>query len=315
MITRRWPAVVEAELAERFSTQLNATDIPLDADALRAGLASFEIVCPTVTDRLSANLVTPITPRVRLLANYGAGVDHIDLDWCRAHGIVVTNTPGVLDEATAELALALMLMVARRLGEGMREVASGAWTGWRPTHLVGTSLAGKTLGLVGYGRIARAVARRAAAFGMTILGHSRSGAITGSDGVIVTPAGSLGELLRVADVVSLHVPGGAETRMLIGGDELAAMKPGAILINTARGSVIDHAALAASLKSGHLGGAGLDVYPDEPAIPPELAGIANLVLLPHLGSATDETRIAMGRRVLSNIKAFIRGEEPPDRIC
>lgn len=316
LLTRRWPAAVEERLAEHFDVHLDADDRPLDADALRQALREFDAVLPTVSDRIDAEVLAVDAPRTRLLANYGVGYSHIDLVAARARGIAVTNTPGVLTDCTADLAMTLLLMVARRAGEGERELRAGQWTGWRPTHLVGSKVSGKTLGLVGMGRIGLAVARRAQhGFGMKILFHNRSH--LGPErlhGVAATQCADVDELLAQADFVSLHCPGGAETRHLIDAKRLAAMQPHAFLINTARGEVVDEAALAAALRRGRLAGAALDVFEAEPQVHPDLLGLENVVLLPHLGSATAETRIAMGMRVLENLRSFFAGRPPPDLL-
>ncbi len=235
-----------------------------------------------------------------------------DLDAAREGGIAVTNTPDVLTDATADIAMTLILMATRRAGEGERELRGGGWTGWRPTHLLGRSLRGKILGLVGYGRIARAVAERAKAFGMEIVVHSRSRA---DDVPEAAYHASLDSLLRIADVVSLHAPGGAATRHMIDADALRTMKRDAVLVNTGRGTLIDETALAEALKAGTIAAAGLDVYECEPAVEVALTGLPNAVLLPHLGSATLETREAMGMKVADNLDAFFAGREPFDRVA
>lgn len=259
----------------------------------------------------------PSGATVRLIANYGVGYDHIDLAAARRAGILVTNTPDVLTKATADLAILLMLMVSRRAGEGERELRSGRWTGWRPTHLTGRSLDGKLLGLVGFGRIAQATAVMARqAFGMQIAYHSRKRAAHAQDlpeDAVYHPL--LDTLLADADVVSLHCPGGADTFHLIDERRLALMKPSAFLINTARGSVIDEAALARALTDGRIAGAGLDVYEQEPRVAAALLDLENAVLLPHLGSSTTETRVAMGMRVADNLDRFFDGADPFDRIA
>ena len=252
--------------------------------------------------------------RVRFIGNYGVGYQHIDVDACRALGIRVSNTPDILTDATANLAIALMLMVSRRAGEGERLVRAGRWSGWTPTQLIGCELRGKTLGLLGFGRIGRAVAAKAMqAFGMTIAYHAR-GRYDGDGFADARYFEDLDRLVEAADMLSIHCPGGAATRHLIDKRRLGLMKPGAILINTARGSVVDEAALATALANGSIAGAGLDVYEDEPIVHPLLVGLENVVLLPHLGSATEETRIAMGMRVAMNLDAFFSGLEPPDAV-
>jgi glyoxylate reductase len=270
-----------------------------------------------VTDNLGGKVLEIGKPRARLLANYGVGYSHIDIDAAKAHGIRVTNTPDVLSECTADLAVTLMLMVARRAGEGEREVRSGQWTGWRPTHLVGTKVSGKTLGIVGFGRIGQEVARRAHhGFGMKIVVYNRSAVpLNVLEQTRALQVETLDELLPNADFVSLHCPGGAANRHLIDARRLNQMKPGAFLINTARGEVVDQQALTQALWFETIGGAGLDVYDGEPKIDANLLGCDNAVLLPHLGSATTETREAMGYRVVENLAAFFEGRTPRDLVA
>lgn len=313
LISRRWPQAVEARLSARYDVTLNETDTPLTLDQLRAAMTEYDALCPTVSDKVPGEVLSTPGARVRIVANYGAGYEHIDLDAARAAGLVVMNTPDVLTDATAELALLLMLMAARRAGEGERELRAGEWRGWRPTHLLGQSLAGKTLGLVGYGRIARATAERAKALlGMSIAYHSRRRA-ENEDGAVYFD--TLEGLAEVSDVLSLHTPGGPQTHHMINAELLKRMKPGAILINTARGSVVNEEDLAQALNDGVIGGAGLDVYQGEPAINPALLAAPNAVLLPHLGSATLETRTAMGMRVADNLDRFFDGEPLLDRVA
>lgn len=316
VLTRRWPARVEAELRARYAVELNLDDHPFDADGLRAALRRADALCPTVSDRLDAGVLEVAERRARLIANYGVGFNHIDIAAASRAGIAVSNTPGVLTDCTADLTLTLMLMLARRAGEGERELRAGRWAGWRPTHLMGTRVTGKTLGLVGFGRIAQAVARRAHfGFGLRVLFHTPrpvEPALAAACGAV--PAESLDALLRASDFVSLHCPGGAATRHLLDASRLALISPHAFLINTARGEVVDEAALIDALREGRLKGAGLDVYSAEPAVPTALLGMENVVLLPHLGSATEETRIAMGQRVLANLDAFFSDRPLPDRV-
>lgn len=310
LLSRRWPEAVEARLAEHYDVTLNEGDVPLGVEALRQAMRDYDAVCPTVTDRMPAETI-PADARARIIGNYGAGVEHIDLDAARAAGIAVTNTPDVLTDATADIAMTLLLMATRRAGEGERELRAGEWTGWRPTHLLGRSLSGKVLGLVGFGRIARAMAERAQAFGMRIAYHSRSAKDDMPDDAYYA---ELADLLAVADVVSLHAPGGAETHHMIDAAMLKRMKPGAVLINTGRGTLIDEAALAAALREGVIAAAGLDVFEAEPDVHPELAALSNVVLLPHLGSATLETREAMGMKVADNLDRFFAGQDLIDRV-
>jgi lactate dehydrogenase-like 2-hydroxyacid dehydrogenase len=316
LVTRRWPAQVERALMERFDVVLNEDDRPLSGADLAQAMSEFDVLCPTVSDRIDGEVIGG-GDRVRLIANYGVGFDHIDLAAAKAKGIGVSNTPGVLTDATADVAMTLLLMSARRAGEGERELRAGKWTGWRPTHLVGSALKGKVLGLVGMGRIAVATARRARhGFGMRIAYYARRKCDPAvAEELEAEFHDGLPGLLGAADFVSLHVPGGAETANLIDAAALMAMKPGSYLINTARGGIVDHEALADALRTGHLAGAGLDVYPHEPAVPEPLLGLENVVLLPHLGSATSETRIAMGMKALANVEAFARGEPLPDGIA
>jgi lactate dehydrogenase-like 2-hydroxyacid dehydrogenase len=316
LVTRRLADAVESHLSERFDATLNPGDVPLPREALVRAMTEYDAICPTITDRFDAELLATPGASVRILANFGVGVDHIDLDAARRAGITVTNTPGVLTEATAELAILLMLMAARRAGEGERVLRGGHWGGWGPTDLVGQSIVGKTLGLVGFGRIAQETAERArGGFGMKILyyGRRRQPAEVEA-GTGATYRGTLEALVAEADIVSLHTPGGDETRHLVDADLLARMKPNAILVNTARGTVVDEAGLADALAEGRIAAAGLDVYEREPQVHPRLLAQENVVLLPHLGSATIETRVAMGLRASANLAAFFDGQEPPDRL-
>lgn len=313
LISRRWPEAVEARLAHHYDVTLNESDAPLTLDQFRAAMMDYDAICPTVSDRVPAEALLVPDARVRIIANYGAGYEHIDLEAARAAGIAVTNTPDVLTDATAELALLLMLTAARRSGEGERELRAGEWSGWRPTHLLGQSLAGKTLGLVGYGRIARATAELAkAALGMKIAYHSRRRA---EDEAGAIYHDTLDSLAAESDVLSLHTPGGPQTHNLIDARVLARMKPTAILINTARGSVVNEADLAKALTDGVIAAAGLDVYQGEPTIHPALLAAPNAVLLPHLGSATLQTRTAMGMRAADNLDRFFAGEPLLDQVA
>lgn len=316
LVTRRWPAAVEARLADAFDVRLNTADKPLTPEDFRAAMRDYDAILPTVTDKLGAPALDIDKPQVRILANYGVGYSHIDLDSVGRHGIVVTNTPDVLSECTADLAMTLLLMVARRAGEGERELRAGQWTGWRPTHLVGTKVSGKTLGIIGYGRIGQEMARRAHhGFGMKILAYNRSPV---APEVLAqcqaTQVASIDELLPQCDFVSLHCPGGAANRHLINSRRLGLMRPDAFLINTARGEVIDEMALSHALWFESIGGAALDVFDGEPNINPALRDSDRLVMLPHLGSATREAREAMGFRVLDNLEDFFAGRAPRDRV-
>ena len=318
LVTRRWPEAVERRLAERYDARFNEADAPMSAAELGQALKTHDALCPTVSDVVDAAVLENARGgRTRIVGNYGVGVNHIDLKAAADLGLVVTNTPGVLTDATAELAMLLVLMTARRAGEGERELRSGGWTGWRPTHNVGTQVTGASLGLIGFGRIAQAVARTAhRGFGMRILYNSRRRAppeVEAETGAVYHP--EVDSLVSEADFVSLHCPGGPETFHLIDERRLGLMKPTGFLINTARGPVVDEAALARALKAGAIAGAGLDVYEAEPRVEPALLKLDNVVLLPHLGSATQQSRIAMGMKVADNLDAFFDGAEPPDRVA
>ncbi len=317
LVTRRWPQAVEAKMAQVFDLELNRADKPLTVTELKDALGQYDAVLPTVTDRLPAAVFEQARSRTRILANYGVGFAHIDTEAAKASAITVTNTPDVLSECTADIAMTLMLMVARRAGEGERELREGRWTGWRPTHLIGTKVSGATLGIIGFGRIGQAMAQRAHfGFGMKVLVQNRSPVppeVLARYNAVQVP--TVEDLLPECDFVSLHCPGGAANRHLINSRRLDLMRPGAFLINTARGEVVDEHALAQALWFGTIGGAGLDVFEREPQVPEALLGADNLVLLPHLGSATRETREAMGFRVLENLTDFFDGRQPRDRVA
>lgn len=316
IVTRRLPEPVEAQLTAGFGARLNRDDRPFTADQLKAALAEADILVPTVTDRLDQAVIGAAGPRLKLIANFGAGLDHIDLDAARARGLIVSNTPGVLTDDTADIVMALMLAVARRTGEGERLVRAGQWTGWAPTAMMGTRLGGKILAIVGMGQIGVAVARRARGFGMNIHYHNRrriEPALETELGATWRP--TLDEMLGQADVISLNCPRTPETFHLLSAQRLRLLKPSAIVVNGARGDVIDEAALLKALEARAIAGAGLDVYAREPQIDPKFFALDNVVLLPHLGSATREARTAMGEKVLANIRAFIDGAPLPDRAA
>ena len=313
IVTRRLPHAVEARMAELFDAELSVDDAPMSREALADAAERCDVLVPTLTDRLDASMIEGAGHRLRLIASFGAGTDHIGLAAARARGILVTNTPGVLTEDTADLIMALILCVPRGFGEAERVLRSGGWTGWGPTDMLGRSLSGKTLGIVGMGRIGRAVATRARACGMRIHYHNRSRLPEREEaGAVYRP--ELDAMLGESDVLSLCCPYSAETHHLIDARRLGLMKREAFLINAARGNVVDEEALLAALESGALAGAGLDVYPKEPEVNPRLVALRNVMLLPHLGSATIETRTAMGEKVIDNIIAFAAGQEPPDRV-
>lgn len=312
LLTRAWPPEAERRIAARVDLVTTPPEVALGRADLVGALRAFDVVCPTITDRIDRALLAEAgSLRTQALCNFGAGVDHIDVAACRAAGLAVTNTPGVLTDDTADLAILLALMCVRRAGEGERLARRGDWTGWTPTQLLGSRLSGKTLGLIGFGRIGQAVAHRARhGFGMNIIYHARTPAREGPDARHLP----FDEVMATADIVSLHCPGGEETRNLVDEAALARMKPGAVLINTARGGIVDEQALWVALKSGRLAAAGLDVHQNEPAILPELLALENVVLLPHLGSATLEARTAMGMCAADNLFAILDGRPPPNGL-
>ena len=316
IVTRRWHERVEAKLCELFDTQLNTDDHPMSVTELQQALQDADAVLPTVSDKINAEVLSASTVRAKMLGSNGVGFNHIDLDAAKAVGLTVSNTPEVLTDCTADLAMTLLLMVARRAGEGERHVRSKAWSGWRPTHMMGTRVSGKTLGLIGMGRIARAVAARAVhGFNMRVVFYDPlPPSAQALEGLNVQPCQSAQAVFVQADFVSLHCPGGDDTHHLMGVDAFAAMKPAAFLINTARGDVVDEAALIDALQSGQIAGAGLDVFECEPQVSDALLSMEKVVLLPHLGSATQETRYAMGMRVIDNVQAFFNGETPRDKL-
>jgi len=317
LITRRWPKAVEEAANDDFDVTLNEKDIPLSSEDMRNALTSYDAISPTVTDILNAKTFEVENIRCKILCNYGVGYSHIDLTSAQKLGICVTNTPDVLSDCTADIAMTLMLMAARRAGEGERELRADKWQGWRPTHMIGSKVTGKTLGIVGFGRIGQAMASRAHfGFGMKINIFSRSQV---SSEILekynAKQFSSVETLLSESDFVSLHCPGGAPNRHLINASNLSCAKPDLILINTARGEVIDETALADALKNKAIKAAGLDVFDGEPKINPVLMAAPNLVMLPHLGSATRETREEMGFRALENCRAFFNEETPLDRVA
>lgn len=316
LITRPWPAASQAYMQSRYDVTVNDA-APLTPAELAEAMTQYDALCPTVTDKLTAEVFATPNARVKMIGNFGAGYEHIDVNAAKAAGIVVSNTPDVLTEATADIALMLMLMTSRRASEAERQLRDGGWRGWGTTALMGQSLEGKTLGLVGFGRIAQATAHKArTALGMKIAYYSRRQA--GADIESAHDAryvASLDALAAEADVLSLHTPGGAETHHLVNARLLGLMKPSAIVINTARGSVVNEDDLAAALKAGTIWAAGLDVYEREPIVNPALLPLHNAVLLPHLGSATVETREAMGMRAARNVDQFFAGEPVGDRVA
>lgn len=316
ILTRRWPGRVEQELTALGNVTLNDADEPMSRQALADALTQADVLCPTVTDRLDADLLLGGGVRTRLLANFGVGYNHIDIEAAQKAGIRVSNTPGVLTDATAEIALTLLLSSARRTAEGERHLRSGEWIGWRPTHMLSTQVTGKVLGIIGMGRIGTALARKAHhGLGMRILYHNRSEIPESVALELNAQRVDFDVLLKRSDFVSLNCPATAETRHLIDSEALKLMRAHAHLINTARGDVVDETALVSALREGVIAGAGLDVYEAEPELAPGLADLENVVLLPHMGSGTTETREAMGRCAMRNIAAFLEGKPLPDEVC
>jgi len=316
-VTRRLPAPVEKRASELFDATLNKTDTPLDNAGLLKAMADADGLLPTVTDKVTAAVLGASPRRVRIVSNFGVGFNNIDIVAAKANGIVVTNTPDVLTDDTADVAITLMLGIARRAGEGERLVRAQEWHGWGPTHMLGTKVSGKTLGLIGIGRIGKAVAKRAHhGFGMRVIYHDPYPLSDADEKALgASKRASIDEVLGEADFVSLHCPATPETRHLMNADRLARMKKTAFLINTSRGDVVDEEALAGALARRSIAGAGLDVYEREPAVTPALLAMDNVFLLPHLGSATEETRIAMGMRAIDNLTAFFGGGAPRDRVA
>jgi glyoxylate reductase len=316
VITRRLPDVVETRMMELFQTRLNETDVALTKDELIQAVKAAEVLVPTVTDKIDADVLAQAGPQLKLIANYGNGVDNIDVDAATVRGIVVTNTPGVLTEDTADLAMALILAVSRRLVEGARVMAQEqAWQGWSPTWMLGRRIRGKRIGIIGMGRIGTALAKRARAFGMQVHYHNRKPVLPETEVMLeATYWDSLDQMLSRVDIVSVNCPHTPATYHLLSARRLKLMKRDAILINTARGEIIDEDALVRLLDDGTLAGAGLDVFEHEPALNPKLVKNSRVVVLPHLGSATFESRIDMGEKVIINIKAWADGHKPPDRV-
>ncbi len=314
-VTRRLVAAVETRMAELFEVVTNEVDAPLTREQLVAAMRESDVLVPTVTDRIDATMIEECGHRLGLIANFGAGIEHIDLAAARARKIIVTNTPGVFTDDTADLTMMLILSVPRRLGEGSRLVRDGAWTGWAPTQLLGRSIGGKRLAIVGMGRIGQAVAHRARAFGMEVTYHNRRPLPDAFENMLgARYVADLDQLLAEADIVSLHCPASAETHHLLDARRITLLKPGAFVINTARGDLIDEDALIAALQAGQLGGAGLDVYAREPQVDDRLIALPNVITLPHLGSATIEGRSQAGEKIIANIRFWADGHRPPDQV-
>ena len=315
VVTRKLPDVIETRMMELFDTRLNPDDVPLTHAQMQEAMAVAEVLVPTVTDRIDRALIEAAGPQLRLIASFGTGVDHIDLKAARERGIVVTNTPGVLTEDTADMTMALLLATARRVAEGERLVRSGQWTGWGPTTMLGHRISGKRLGILGMGRIGSALAKRARDFGMSIHYHNRRRVHPELEQELeATYWSSLDQMLARMDIVSINCPHTPATYHLLSERRLKLLRPHCYIVNTSRGEVIDEVALTRMLSKGEIAGAGLDVFEHEPAVNPKLLRLDNVVLLPHMGSATIEGRIDMGEKVVINIKTFTDGHAPPDRV-
>ncbi|UTW51816.1 D-glycerate dehydrogenase [bacterium SCSIO 12827] len=315
VVTRKLPDAIETRMMELFDVQLNLDDKAMTKAQLIAAVANADVLVPTVTDRIDAAILAQTGDRLRLIANYGTGVDHIDLATARQRGITVTNTPDVLTEDTADMTMALFLAVSRRIAEGERVMRTGEWQGWSPTWMLGHRINGKRLGIIGMGRIGRAVARRARGFNMAVHYHNRKRVHESVENELeATYWESLDQMLARVDLVSVNCPHTPATYHLLSARRLQLLQPHCIIVNTARGEVIDENALTRMLEAGDIAGAGLDVFEHEPAVNPKLLALDNTVLLPHLGSATVEGRVDMGEKVLINIKTFVDGHKPPDRV-
>ena len=318
IVTRKLPGVVETRMCELFDTRLNIDDKPMPRSALAEALRAAEVIVPTVTDRIDAELIELAGPQMKLIANFGNGVDNIDVTAALARGMTVTNTPGVLTEDTADMTMALILAVARRIVEGAKIIPAGEWTGWAPTWMLGRRISGKRLGIVGMGRIGTAVALRAKAFGLQIHYHNRRPVAAAiAEALNATYWESLDQMLARMDIISVNCPHTPATYHLLSARRLKYLGPHAIIVNTARGEIIDETALTRMLETDELAGAGLDVFEHEPAVSQKLVRLANagkVTLLPHMGSATAESRIDMGEKVIINIRTFMDGHRPPDRV-
>ena len=315
VVTRKLPEPIETRMMELFDVQLNLTDEPMTQDQLIKAVQTCEVLVPTVTDDVGAGVLSQAGDQFKLVANYGTGVDHIDLDTARAKRICVTNTPDVLTEDTADMVMALILAVPRRLVEGEKALRAGKWKGWSPTWMLGHRIHGKRLGIVGMGRIGRAVAKRAKGFGLSVHYHNRTSVHEDVETELeATYWESLDQMLARVDIVSVNCPHTPATYHLLSARRLKLLQKQAFLVNTARGEIIDEVALIKMLKNGAIAGAGLDVYENEPAINPKFLDLQNVTLMPHMGSATVEGRLDMGEKVLINIQTFTDGYSPPDRV-
>ena len=315
VVTRKLPDPVETRMRELFDTELNLEDAPMDAAGLAAAVASAEVLVPTITDRIDAAVIAKAGEQLKLIANFGAGVDHIDVTAATEKGITVTNTPGVLTDDTADLTMGLIMAVSRRVVEGAEVIRDGGFHGWSPTWMLGRRIGGKRLGIIGMGRIGQALARRARAFGLSIHYHNRKPVGPRiAEELEATYWESLDQMLARMDFISVNCPHTPGTYHLLSARRLKLIRPHAILINTARGEIIDESALAGMLQAGEIAGAGLDVFEHEPAVNPKLLKLPNVVLLPHMSSATIEGRVDMGEKVIVNIRTWMDGHKPPDRV-
>ena len=315
IVTRKLPDPIETRMMELFACRLNLDDTSLSKPDLIAAVERADVLVPTVTDRIDAEVLEAAGPALKLIASFGTGVDHVDLAAAQRRGIIVTNTPGVLTEDTADMTMALILAVSRRLAEGERLIRSGRWTGWGPTSMLGHRIWGKRLGIVGMGRIGMALARRAKGFGLSVHYHNRRPVPEEVENALeATHWESLDQMLAHMDIVSVNCPHTPATYHLLSARRLRLLQPQAILVNTARGEIVDEEELLRLLETRAIAGAGLDVFEHEPAIDPRLRALDNVVLLPHMGSATIEGRLAMGEKVIINIKTFADGHRPPDRV-
>jgi len=315
IITRELSDANQNRMCELFDAVPNYTDRPFSRHDLIAAMADCDVLVPTVTDQIDAEMIERAPDRLRMIASFGAGVDHIDLAAARAKKILVTNTPGVFTEDTADMTMALILSVPRRLSEGEKLMRSGRWEGWKPSGMLGHCIGGKKLGIVGMGRIGQAVARRASGFGLSIVYHNRRQLPPAvEESLRAAYVANLEDMIRECDIITLHCPHTAETHEMINAERIRMMKPSTYLINTARGDLVDEDALIEALQNERIGGAGLDVYQNEPDIDPRFLTLKNTVLLPHMGSATFEGREASGERVITNIRVWADGHRPPDQV-
>jgi len=317
IVTRRLPEAIETRMTELFDVRLNIQDVQMSSAEIAAKIAKdgAQVLVPTVTDTVDAETIAAAGPTLKLIANFGAGTDHIDVNAAQKHGISVTNTPDVLTEDTADMTMALLLAVPRRLMEGERLLREGKWDGWGPTVMLGTRVSGKRLGIIGMGRIGQAVAERAKTFGMSVHYHNRRRLHPSvEDALEATYWEDLDQMLPRMDIISIHCPHTPSTHLLLNRERLSLLRPSSVLVNTARGEVVDEDALADLLRERKIAGAALDVFQNEPKVNPKLLELDNIVLMPHLGSATEEARNEMGQKVVINIKTFVDGHRPPDRV-